>query len=132
MYDLKYDIGELKNDILLLNKTNVFEFYTKKSVSPKKTKFYIHYAINNGKVELSINGQPFNIDKLFKKSSLEEWHVVIKDSSDLKIDCWMLNTFLSLGAQLTLKNYKKTNVVKNERFYDLSFQHGVRIFESAK
>lgn len=129
MEDYKYDIGELRTLLPLKNKS--FQFF-KKHPSSKKAKHTIHYKISNGSIELTYNKSPFNIEKIFKKSSLEDWEIHIKDSSHLEIDCWILNSLLSLGAQLTIEDYREPPHGAKESEYYLSLQHGIRIIESSK
>lgn len=127
MKDMKYDIGELKNDPSIANAS--FQFF-QISRTLKKARTTLYYQITNGNVELIHNGSLFHVDKIFKKSSLEDYRIIIKNSSQLRIDCWILNSLLSLGAQLIVKDYKNLKTSPKERVYHLSLQHGVRIIES--
>ncbi len=126
MKEMRYDVGELKNDPSLASMS--FQFF-KTSRPSKKASIILHYQTHNGDVKLTHAGSLFHVDKIFKKSSLEDYKIIIKDSSQLKIDCWILNSLLSLGAQLAVEDYKRPKASQKERVYNLSLQHGVRIIE---
>lgn len=129
MKDCKYDVGELR--ALFPLKKGSFQFF-KKNPSLKKAAHTVYYKASNGNIELTYNKLPFSIETIFKKSSLEDWEIYIKDSSHLEVDCWILNSLLSLGAQLTVKDYRKLSPEVRVSTYYLSLQHGVRIIESSK
>lgn len=75
---------------------------------------------------LSKNCQRLNVVSIFKKSSLIDWTVIVKDTQNLKINCVLLNTFMSLGAKIIFETTSKDLISLGT--YELSLQHGIELF----
>jgi hypothetical protein len=79
----------------------------------------------------------FNFANAFKKSHLKDWNILLGSAEGLRPNCTLLNTFLSLGASLSILEDKKASAPANSRLelistIDLSFQHSIEIYESKK
>jgi hypothetical protein len=78
------------------------------------------------------NIEKFNFSSAFKKASLKDWSILIASAGGLKPNCTLLNTFLSLGARISLMNENKIkfkNGLERKEVIALSFQHSIEIFE---
>ena len=78
------------------------------------------------------NIEKFNFSSAFKKASLKDWSILIASADGLKPNCTLLNTFLSLGARLSVMNDSKINLktdLELKEVIALSFQHSIELFE---